>query len=224
MDWEWKSYFLNAPFRNLLSHADYIVIHNNTIKKLLSESAKRKALIVYDPWPYIDLSTNQRDGDYLVFPASYHPDEPLKEILDCARNNFPNVQLYVTGDWRRHPSVKQYESKNIVFTSYLSEKGYDDLISGARGIITGTKEEYTILMSAWEAVAYKKPLAITKTLALRDTYAEYPVYYDWKDQRSISLAMQSLLSQSQFKDNTALREKVLQSMTEFKEKISLLLS
>jgi glycosyltransferase involved in cell wall biosynthesis len=193
MEWEWKSYLLNAPFRRLLRHADQVLIHNSAMKELLSNGTKDKTLVVYDPWPLIEVIPSKgNDGDYLVFPASYHPDEPLEEVLACIQKNFPEIRLYVTGDWRRRPSVKKYESKNVIFTGFLSPEDYEDLIAGAKAIISGTKEEYTALMSAWEAVAHGKPLILSDSKALRETLEDYPSYYDYNDPRSIKEAIERI--------------------------------
>jgi len=186
MQWEWKSYLLNAPFRRLLKYADHILIHNSIMNELLSEGARAKALVVYDPWQFIEtVPSKQTKDEYLVFPASFHPDEPLNEVLSCFQKNYPEIKLYVTGNWRRRPSIKERESRAIVFTDYLSEAQYENLIANAKAIITGTTQEYTVLMSAWEAIAYNKPLAITESRALRETYGDYPEYYNWRDEESI---------------------------------------
>jgi len=85
------------------------------------------------------------------------------------------------------------ETNNITFTGFLSNDEYERLIENCSGIISGTKEKYTALMSAWEAVAYSKPLATTDSQALRESHGEYPAYYDWKDTVSIGQVIEHLM-------------------------------
>lgn len=193
MRWEWKSLLLNTPFKGLLGKCDAVAIHNEKMRELLPDGAKAKAIVVYDPWFMIKLVHSEPSKEaYLVFPASYHPDEPLEEVLSAVRVLCPDVKIKITGNWRRLPEVKQLETENITFTGYLTNEEYEQLIANATGIISGTKEEYTTLMSAWEAVAYRKPLAITDSQALRESYGAYPTYYDWKNKKSIAQAINNL--------------------------------
>jgi len=193
MRWEWKSLLLNTPFKRLLDRCDIVVIHNEKMGELLSESAKEKALVVYDPWFIIKpVDKSPLYDNYIVFPASYHPDEPLDEVLEVVRGLCPEVKIRITGNWRRRPEVKRHESERITFTGHLTSEEYERLIANASGVISGTREEYTALMSAWEAIAYSKPLAITDSQALRESYGDYPIYYSWKDKGSIANAIDRL--------------------------------
>lgn len=195
MKWEWKSLILNLPFKAFLKKCDLIVIHNKKMRELLPKGLNKKTLVVYDPWYLIkSLPNNIGNEKYVVFPASYHPDEPLEEVLEAVKNLCPNVKLKVTGNWKRRQDLKKYESERISFTGFLNKEEYEALIANSSGIISGTKEEYTALMSAWEAVAYSKPLAINETEALRECYASYPCFYNWKNQESIAYAVNNLLS------------------------------
>ncbi|MGF3498292.1 MAG: hypothetical protein ACQXXL_01535, partial [Candidatus Methanosuratincola sp.] len=193
MKWEWKSLILNLPFKAFLKKCDLIVIHNKKMSELLPEGANEKTLVVYDPWHLIEpFPKNIQNEKYIVFPASYHPDEPLREVLEAVKNLCPNVKLKVTGDWRRCQDLKKYESEKISFTDFLTKEKYDSLIANSSGIISGTKKEYTALMSAWEAIAYSKPLAINETETLRECYDSYPIFYDLRNEKSIADAVNNL--------------------------------
>jgi hypothetical protein len=60
-------------------------------------------------------------------------------------------------------------------------------------------------MSAWEAVAYAKPLALSKTKTLESLFMGYATFYDWKDNISIINALKTILSSS---PNLQVREKL----------------
>ncbi len=190
MRWEWKSLFLNTPFKRLLGSCDAVIIHNEKMRELLPEKAKPGALVVYDPWFMIKPVAPQAVKEkYLVFPASYHPDEPLDEVLSAAKELCPDINIKVTGNWRRRPDVRKHESQQITFTGYLTDAEYELIIANSSGIISGTKEEYTALMSGWEAVAYSKPLIISTTATLKEVYGDYPHYYDISVPKTIAWAI-----------------------------------
>lgn len=218
MRWEWKSLLLNTPFKRFLGRCDVVAIHNEKMREILPKGAQQKALVVYDPWYMIEPVAGSIREQYIMFPASYHPDEPLDEVLEVAKELCPDVRVKITGNWKRRPEVKRHESERIVFTGYLTNEEYDVLFANASGIISGTKEEYTALMSAWEAIAYSKPLAITDSQALRESYGDYPIYYSWNDKGSIANAINRLLestpdplARARLKDRTAARLKALAS-------------
>jgi hypothetical protein len=221
-----KSAILNMPFKFLLRYCDLIILHNKQIIFLISTEIRKKSIIVYDPWYYLD--KNQEDDskidNYLVFPCSFHPDEPIKEILESIKNYEIGYKIYITGRWHKKPNLKKFASENIIFTGYLSNKDYKKLINSSHAIITGTKREYTVLMSAWEALAYKKPLILSKTITLKNLFGRYPLYYDLKDPESIRNA---ITQTKKFQINKSswnnLKKKTLNSVKFFKNLLNILI-
>ncbi len=218
MRWEWKSLLLNTPFKRFLGRCDVVAIHNEKMREILPKGAQQKALVVYDPWYMIEPVAGSIREQYIMFPASYHPDEPLDEVLEVAKELCPDVRVKITGNWKRRPEVKRHESERIVFTGYLTNEEYDVLFANASGIISGTKEEYTALMSAWEAIAYAKPLAITQSCASFETYEDYPIYYDWKDKNSIANAISALKTASYNNPaHASIKKKCIESIDRLKK-------
>jgi len=183
-----KSWILNKPFRFFLKYCDIILVHNDDITELLPRGLRDKTIVVYDPWFLVAEQADmcRESEDYVVFPASYAPDEPLEEVLSAVLGSALNIKLYVTGDWRRRKDLKdRYESSKIIFTGYLPTDEFYKLLCKAKAVITGTKREYTLLMSAWEAVAFRKPLIVNKTRTLEKIFKDYAIFYDHKNPESI---------------------------------------
>jgi len=183
-----KSWILNRPFRFFLKYCDNILVHNDDITELLPRSLRDKTIVVYDPWPLIvdQADMCKESEDYIVFPASYAPDEPLEEVLSAISRSDFDIKLYVTGNWRRRKDLRdKYKSNRIIFTGYLPMDEYYKLLCKAKAVITGTKREYTLLMSAWEAVAFRKPLIVNKTRTLEKIFKDYAIFYDYKNPESI---------------------------------------
>lgn len=193
---ELKGLLLNAPFLKFLRTADLIIVHNDFQLNLIPLDLRGKTLVVFDPWlSVVDGEVNaesEQDG-YIVFPASFASDEPLEEVINSINLFNIDVKMYVTGNWKRQPKILKYASDRVIFTNYLPSGKYNRLLSKATAIITGTKREYTSLMSGWEAVAYAKPLALTETGTLESLFKDYAVFYDWKNNKSIAEAVKRIL-------------------------------
>jgi len=207
---DWKGKLLNAPFVKLLPTADIIIAHNQTQLKLIPKKVQGKTLVIFDPWQLIETQiakTQSGQERYLVFPASFAPDEPLKEVIAAIKVFNIDVKLYVTGNWKRTPEIKKYESDRVVFTGFLPRAEFNSLLANATAIVTGTKREYTALMSGWEAVAYSKPLVVTITRTLKDVFGDYAIFYNYRNSQSIAAAINKALNS---KANLLVREKLKQ--------------
>jgi glycosyltransferase involved in cell wall biosynthesis len=218
----WKGLLLNAPFVRLLPTADLVVAHNQTQLELIPKKVQAKTIVVFDPWYFIGEGTQgQRGGErYVVFPASFAPDEPLEEVIDAVESLGGDVKMYVTGNWKRKPAIKKHESSRVAFTGFLSDEEFSRLLSDAAAIVTGTKREYTALMSGWEAVAYNKPLAVTSTRTLQDLFGGYAIFYDYTNRQSIANAItQALNSKPNAAAKEELRQKTAESLAVLKQKI-----
>jgi len=203
---DWKGRLLNTPFVRFLQKADLILVHNDLVLNLIPMNLRAKTLVVLDPWYLLSSREHKTEqGDYIVFPASYAPDEPLEEVINSINSFNLDIKMYVTGDWKRRPRITKYASDKIKFTGYLRDDEYYKLLSKAKAVITGTKREYTSLMSAWEAIAFAKPLALTATQTLKSLFKDYATFYDWKDRGSIAGAIKKVYAT---KPNMAIREQL----------------
>ena len=219
---DWKGLILNAPFTKLLSLADIVVAHNDAQLEIIPKNVKNKTIVVYDPWIFIPTENKKIDKqkNYIVFPASFASDEPLKEIIEAMNASNQPLKLYITGNCNRVPELKKHTSEKIQFTGFLSNQEFNNLLARASAIITGTTREYTTMMSAWEAVAYNKPLAVTATKTLKTMYPHYAVFYNWKDKQNIIKTLQTIAkAEPDLREREILKQKTVQSLNQLKQKI-----
>jgi hypothetical protein len=209
---DWKGLLLNVPFVKLLHKADIVTAHNDTQLNLIPKKAESKTIVVFDQWHLVtgnkESGAHAERGNYVVFPASFASDEPLQEVIDSINQSNIDAKMYITGNWKRQPALKEkYSSEKIIFTGFLSAEKFSSLLADSAAIVTGTKREYTSLMSGWEAIAYSKPLAVTETHTLKNLYGEYAIFYNWKNSQSIANAVKTALNS---KPNLLAREKLKQ--------------
>jgi len=200
-----KGLIINKPFNKLLNYVDLVIVHNNEILDIFHPSIIAKTEVVYDPWMFIQSTQQTSSNDrYLVFPASFSPDEPLLEVLSAV-NEYKNIKVFVTGNCYRNPSLLRFSSSHVEFTGFLNREDYEKLLVNSFGVITGTKDEYTLMMSAWEAVAFQKPLILSETKTLRNMFDDYAFFYNWKSRESILNALSEVFSE---RDLTYARKKL----------------
>ena len=215
-----RGVILNRSFNKLLNYADLVIVHNDEILDILHTSILEKTEIVYDPWMFIQpteqTASNKR---YLVFPASFAPDEPLAEVLSAV-NKYKNIKVFVTGNFYRNPSLLRFSSPHVEFTGFLKRHDYEELLANSFGVITGTKDEYTLMMSAWEAVAFKKPLLLSETRTLRNMFDDYATFYKWKSRESILNALSEVFSERDLTyARKRLKERTVNSLNALTERL-----
>jgi len=208
-----KGLIINKTFNKLLNYADLVIAHNREILDILHPSIIAKTEVVYDPWMFIQSTGQTSSNDrYLVFPASFSPDEPLLEVLSAV-NEYKNIKVFVTGNCYRNPSLLRFSSSHVEFTGFLNREDYKKLLVNSFGVITGTKDEYTLMMSAWEAVAFQKPLILSETKTLRNMFDDYAIFYNWKSKESILNALSEMFSERDLTyAQKKLKEKTINSL------------
>jgi hypothetical protein len=220
---DWKGKLLNAPFVKLLPTADIIVAHNKPQCALIPSKVKDKTIVVFDPWHLIEdqpLDYPPIQESYIVFPASFASDEPLEEVIDAINKFNLNIKMYITGNWKRKPQIQNCASEKVAFTGFLPNKAFGKLLANSTAIITGTKREYTSLMSGWEAVAYAKPLAVTKTRTLENVFGGYAKFYNWKNPESIAQALREITTTKlNWEEREKLKQRTITGLNELKYRI-----
>jgi glycosyltransferase involved in cell wall biosynthesis len=191
-----KHSILNAPFKPFLRYSDFIIIHNETNYNLLPYEFYYKTIVLYDPFYTVrNFFTEKNCGDfemkylknkdekYAVYPASWHPDEPIEFLVKAwAHSNIP-ISLVITGRPRRQILEKIREHAQIpkiIFTGYIKDyRKYLCLLSKALFIISATYSDFDMQCSAYEALAIGKPIIASNKLAMRTVLGDIPVYFNY---------------------------------------------
>ena len=113
--------------------------------------------------------------------SSFAPDEPIKEIVEAARD-LHNVRFYITGDCSRAREIDKrilnLNQDNVILTGFLDRNDYISLLHGADIVMVLTKRDKTMLAGAYEALAIKKPLVTSNWLPLKRYFYKGAIFVD----------------------------------------------
>lgn len=200
-----KEAVLNGPFKGYLEKCDLILSHNEPFTRVLVEKASvnpNRVLVVYDPFPRLprilrDPGLGLEPGRYLVFPSSWHPDEPLayvvEEFLSSAASE--NYRLVLTGRPRPRGALRKLLATaggRVVLTGLLPWEEYYWVLSNSRAVIAATTKEYTMLSAAWEAAAVRRPFIVGETATLKSILGVYAAYFKVGVRGSLSSILDEL--------------------------------
>lgn len=162
------NYLSNYSLRN----ADLTIVTNEVVGSLV-ETKGGRAFILQDRLP--ELLTGPAahlDGPTrVVYVCSFHPDEPVEEVLGAARLLGDEFSLYITGRLiGRFECAARRALPNVTFTGFLAEEAYVALLSSADVVVALTMRENTLLCSAYEGVSLLKPLVLSNQVVLRDYF------------------------------------------------------
>ncbi len=201
-----KHGLLNGPFRGFLKYADLIIIHNETNWNLLPKNVTQKTVVLYDPFYTInknlalaDASVNslERLVRFAVFPASWHPDEPILSLIDAWSRFVTQITLVITG--RSKPDIiakisSQGFATRVILTGQLASETYFRLVAGSEFVVVATTSEYDAQASSYEALAFSKPIVATDTRAIRLTIGDAAAYFDISKPESLAAAVDNVVN------------------------------
>jgi hypothetical protein len=128
------------------------------------------------------------EGPLVVAVCGWGNDEPIEALVEAARG--AAWRLAVTGrPTRRLPPTVP----NVTLTGFLSPPEYPALLRAADAVVVLTTRDDTLLAGAWEALAVERPLVLSGTDALRQTFGPEVVYAD-ADPTSIRNGIERVLA------------------------------
>lgn len=176
---------INRPFGFFLRFCDIIFVHGDIIKRMMHPSLRRKTIVVVDPPPSVSPETKKEiSKDYFltIFPASFAEDEPIEEIILAVKKLYAEnyrIKLIVTGRYERRPELAKYsDGKTIIFTGYLPQKEYYDLLQKADIVAALTTVKYSMMAAALEAITLDKPLLISNQPVFKSLLGDYPLFVE----------------------------------------------
>ncbi len=148
------------------------------------------AVVIPDPLPIFPdhvAPPPARSRPLVVSICGWGSDEPIMELLEAARNQA--WDLAITGRPRTTPGLPP----NVRLTGFLDDSTYGQLLASANLIVVLTRRDETLLSGAWEALALRRPVIVSATPALVETFGPR-VAAAGPDARSIAAAIARVLA------------------------------
>ncbi len=173
-----RSIFLIMLFKILnyftLRFADITIVTNQFVASWVRKAGGR-AFILEDKLPSFKPSKvlHLKGKKNILLISSFHDDEPIEEALDAMSKFWgSDIYFYISGDYRRAKKVlsKLHVAENIIFTGFLEDKDYINLLFSVDAIMVLTTIDYCLLCGCYEAVAAEKPLITSDTQVLKSLF------------------------------------------------------
>lgn len=196
---------LNPPWKNWpgvraqLNACDVVVVHNLAVMPKVAAMGIRHDIIrlLEDPPAAIRSEVSPTvpyPHPWVLFLASFNPDEPIQELFEAARLA-PDIHFVLAGDANRAKGrhIMRGHPENIILPGYLSGAELDSAIISADAILALTKLEDAQLSSAGEAIGAGRPMVLSDTPVIRDLYYKGGVFVDTYSPASIVMGCRAAI-------------------------------
>ena len=175
----------DAPFYKYPKFLSYFFAKNalfsivtNEVHQKNIEKKGGKAFLLPDIPNDAQLVTNNKkkisENFSVCFICTYNYDEPYEEVLKAAES-LPTIQFFFTGNYKS--KIKEPEKhKNVIFTGYLPDEDYKNLINNVDALLVLTTRENTMQHGGSEAISIEKPFITSNTHMLKSYFKKGAVF------------------------------------------------
>lgn len=189
-----KHAWLMPIYDMMQKRADLTIVTNEALAEIVGSNAGRP-FVLEDRIPEFGkpLHTQLAGKHNAVLICTFERDEPYREVIKAAGLIDPGICIYVTGRPQKAPKkVIAQAPRNVVFTGFLAEQDYLNLLYSVDLIIDLTLMENCLVCGAYEAVALGKPMVLTDSDALR-TYFHKGAIFTENHPHSIARAVYQVI-------------------------------
>ncbi|VAW54778.1 hypothetical protein MNBD_GAMMA06-598 [hydrothermal vent metagenome] len=155
-----------------------ISIVSNIEMKHDIEKLTMRYCVLPDKIPRVSANASRDINEtHCVFVCSYAADEPLNDVIAAAERLDGSVKMFCTGKIPANMKhLKANPHKNIIFTDFLSQVEYYNLISNADCVLALTTEEGCLQCAGYEALSAEVPMILSDTTALKAYFEDAAIY------------------------------------------------
>ena len=156
------------------------IVTNEAMADDLSSFGARSMILrdVPTEFPGTGGSYPAADGLNIAVVSTFADDEPLAEVLEAARRT-PHVTYHITGKVASAPAdLISSASANVVFTDFLPDEKYYDLLRVADAVMCLTTRNNTMQRGACEALSLERPVITSDWPLLRTYFHKGAVFVD----------------------------------------------
>jgi hypothetical protein len=172
-----KFYFL---YNYVQKEADMTILTNNKLAEIVNNNGGNP-FVLQDKIPEpSNLKIKELKGKYnLIYICTFEKDEPYEEVILAAKKLSSDIIIYITGNFRKcNFQIVKLAPENIIFTGFLSDKDYWDILYSADFILDLTKRDNCLVCGAYESVSVERPMILSDTEALRSYFSKGAIFTD----------------------------------------------
>ena len=158
-----------------IRHADITIVTNEFIAKMVKNRGG-VPFILPDKVPLLQKKKVKklRGNKNIFLISSFGLDEPIDPVwkaMTFLKNK--NICLYISGkDQNLDKRYRNNAPENIIFTGFLSEQDFMDMIFSVDAVMVLTTIDHCMLCGCYEAVAAEKPLITSDKMVLRNYFTD----------------------------------------------------
>ncbi len=198
---KWKLFHILSKYS--IRKSDLTIVTNDNLAKIV-ENMNGHAFVLPDKLPQFSIKNKleakediKGKSKYKVtFITTFSIDEPIHESIDACMH-LSGIDSYFTGNWKKmfnYSEVHSFKKDNIHFTGYIPEHDYLELLSSSNILVILTKSENLLTCGAYEALAFKKPMVLSNTNAIK-SYFNFGAVYVNPDSNNIANGIQKALEE-----------------------------
>jgi len=193
-----KLRFFKLLHRFTIRTADLTIVTNEFLAHIVTQLGG-KSFVLPDKLPeFTTTETLKLKGrKNVLLISSFGRDEPMREALEAMETfDNQNVYFYITGNHQKlDKSLYSTAPPHAVFTGFLSEQDFINILFSVDVVIVLTTSDYCMLCGCYEAVSATKPLITSNKEVLRE-YFKGAVFVD-NTAQDISEGMRSVLADTE---------------------------
>lgn len=167
--------FFQFLSRLTIRHADITIVTNSLLADMVKR-LKGNPFILPDIIPtFVETERVELKGRRnILMVSSFGIDEPVQEVLIAMKDfSQDEVCLYVTGNYNKlDERVRSTAPSNVVFTGFLDEQDYINMLFSCDAIMVLTTASACMLCGCYEAVSARKPLITSDKDVLREYFTD----------------------------------------------------
>jgi glycosyltransferase involved in cell wall biosynthesis len=154
------------------------LVTDNYFRTMIEQKGGR-ARVLRDPVVSVPLVPIQSPEQFSVTVVNtFARDEPLEAVLEAAAS-LPEVHFSITGKRSRgNPALLQRAPRNVVFTDFLPNEAYFQLLRSSHAVMSLTTRDHTLQCGACEALSLERPIITSEWPLLREYFNRGTVHVD----------------------------------------------
>ncbi|MCP4500244.1 MAG: glycosyltransferase family 4 protein [Deltaproteobacteria bacterium] len=176
----WQRWPLAPINRYVYRNADVNIVHNSGMKEFVSKELGLKGTfrVLHDPIPEIIGERGVPKSPTVTAICSFAGDEPIEALLRAA-SILPEITFKITGkESRMKPSLRKLKTDNIMFTDFLPDDEYDQLLLSSSATMALSTRRNLLMRACQEAIGASSPFITSEGAMAREYLSSGTVFVD----------------------------------------------